>query len=197
MKIYVNTDYISKVFRVVHGYPKVKISVLHDAIKDTFEDLAKKCYMTASKYANMLECYSVLASNYGEKRLNVELALFDSTTDFQVQAIRNVMDQQKDSNHVLPVLLEVTAEDLQSPEDYIIPIMSYSKNDPEKNFMIACINWRTLVANAQAVPDKDTHVFVYPIIIDLNTKIIGTLSPEAVQSIIFVKWEDSNESSDK
>lgn len=194
MKLYVNTDYINKVFRVVHGFPKAKISVLHHAVMDTFEEMAKKNSVTASKFANAVEYYAA-STNTGEERLNIELALFDSATDLQVQAIRNVMDQQKDSNHILPVLLEVTAEDLQSPEDYIMPIMSYSKKNPEENFMIACINWRTLVANAQAVPNKDTHVFVYPIVIDLNTKVIGTLSPEAVQSIIFAKREDSDESS--
>ena len=194
MKLYVNVDYINKVFRVAHGFPKAKISVLYHAIMDTFEGIANQENVTASEFADAIDYYSASA-NTGENRLDIELALFNSTSDIPLQAIRNIMNQQLNGGRILPLLLEVTAKDLQSPEDYIIPIMSYSKKDPEKNFMVACINWRMLVANAQAVPDKNTNVFLYPIIIDLNTKVIGTLNPEAVQSIVFAKREDSDESS--
>ena len=177
MKIYVNTDYISKVFRAVHGFPKVKIGILDHAVQNTFERLLDQDHIiSASSFADVIEFSA--SGNAVENRLKIDLATFDSK-----------------QNRFLPVLMEVTEEDLDSPEDYVILIASFSKNHSEENFICATINWRTLTANAQAIPDKNTHVFLYPIVIDLNNKIIGTVSPEGVQLRTYAKQEATDESS--
>ena len=194
MKIYVNTDYISKVFRAVHGFPKVKIGILDHAVQNTFERLLDQDHIiSASSFADVIEFSA--SGNAVENRLKIDLATFDSNAIFPVHIIQDVMENAKKQNRFLPVLMEVTEEDLDSPEDYVILIASFSKNHPEENFICATINWRTLTANAQAIPDKNTHVFLYPIVIDLNNKIIGTVSPEGVQLRTYAKQEATDESS--
>lgn len=196
MKIYVNTDYISKVFRAVHGFPKVKIDILDHAVQNTFERLLEQDHViSASSFADVIEFST--SGTAAENRLKINLATFDSNAIFPVHAIQNVMENAKKQNRFLPVLIEVTEEDLNSPEDYVILIASFSKNQPEKNFICATINWRTLTADAQAIPNKITHVFLYPIVIDLNNKVIGTVSPEGVQLRTYTKQEATDESSGK
>lgn len=196
MKIYVNTDYISKVFRAVHGFPKVKIDVLDHAVQNTFERLLDQDHIiSASSFADVIEFSA--SGNAVENRLDIYVGTFASNNTLPIHKIQEMIDHSASQNRILPVLMEVTEEDLKSSEDYVILVASLSNKEPEKNFICATINWKTLTANAQVIPNKDTHVFLYPIVIDLNTKVLGTVSPEGVRIRTYIMQEAANESSDK
>lgn len=187
MNIYINKGCLNHVFGVNSGYYKQTMHTVETTVEGGVLNALK---LNPQSPGTACSVALTVMSNSTATKHSTEINLINMEATHQIMTLHNMIDNYEKRGYLIPMMLEVTTDDVKSYEDFIVGVFSLSEEDPEHNFATVIVNWRNMLDKTSSSLDKNTHMFLYPMVFDLNHMVIATADPENVKIHTYMKKKE-------